>query len=197
VRALRRESLRRRRAAAVRVTRATIVVTPRVPTYANLRWLWLAVLVIVLDQLTKHLILASFRAGEELPLTPFASLVLAFNRGAAFSFLAGGGGWQRWFFAVIAVAACVAMLWFLRRGGRALFCAGLALIIGGALGNLFDRLTLGHVVDFVLLHWRGWYYPAFNVADSAITVGAVALIIDSFRERRPRDTSAGPGGRDR
>jgi signal peptidase II len=179
------------------VTRATIVVTPRVPTYANLRWLWLAVLVIVLDQLTKHLILASFRAGEELPLTPFASLVLAFNRGAAFSFLAGGGGWQRWFFAVIAVAACVAMLWFLRRGGRALFCAGLALIIGGALGNLFDRLTLGHVVDFVLLHWRGWYYPAFNVADSAITVGAVSLIIDSFRERRPRDTSAGPGGRDR
>jgi len=163
------------------VTRATIVVTPRVPTYANLRWLWLAVLVIVLDQLTKHLILASFRAGEELPLTPFASLVLAFNRGAAFSFLAGGGGWQRWFFAVIAVAACVAMLWFLRRGGRALFCAGLALIIGGALGNLFDRLTLGHVVDFVLLHWGGWYYPAFNVADSAITVGVALVLIRSFR----------------
>jgi signal peptidase II len=169
----------------------------RTPTSANLRWLWLAVLVIVLDQLTKHLILASFRVGEELPLTPFASLVLAFNRGAAFSFLADGGGWQRWFFALIAVAACIAMLWFLRRGGRALFCAGLALIIGGALGNLFDRLTLGHVVDFLLLHWRGWYYPAFNVADSAITIGAVALIIDSFRERRPREPSTGPRERDR
>lgn len=168
------------------MTRATAAVTQRAPTSANLRWLWLAVLVIVLDQLTKHLILASFRTGEELPLTPFASLVLAFNRGAAFSFLADGGGWQRWLFALIAVVACVAMLWFLRRGGRALFCAGLALIIGGALGNLFDRLTLGHVVDFLLLHWRGWYYPAFNVADSAITIGAVALIIDSFRERRPR-----------
>jgi signal peptidase II len=155
-----------------------------VPSTANWRWLWLSALVIVLDQLTKHWILAAFRPGEDLPLTPFASLVLAFNRGAAFSFLAGEDGWQRWMFALIAVAACVAMLWFLRRGGTALFCAGLALIIGGALGNLYDRLTLGHVVDFVLLHYREWYYPAFNVADSAITLGAAALIIDSFRERR-------------
>ncbi|HWD37137.1 MAG TPA: signal peptidase II [Casimicrobiaceae bacterium] len=157
----------------------------RVPTSANLRWLWLAVLVVALDQLTKHLIVASFRPGEELPLTPFASLILAFNRGAAFSFLAGETGWQRWLFAAIAVAACAVMAWLLARGGRALFCAGLALIIGGALGNLYDRLTLGHVVDFVLLHWRGWYYPAFNVADSAITIGAAALILDSFR--RPRE----------
>jgi signal peptidase II len=179
------------------VTRATGVVSQPAPASANLRWLWLAFLVIVLDQFTKHLMLASFRAGEELPLTPFASLVLAFNRGAAFSFLADGSGWQRWFFALVAVAACAAMLWFLRRGGRALFCAGLALIIGGALGNLFDRLTLGHVVDFLLLHWRTWYYPAFNVADTAITLGAVALIVDSFRERRPRERSAGASERDR
>ena len=161
------------------------IVAPQASKSANWRWLWLAVAVIALDQLSKHWIVASFRPGEELPLTPFASLVLAFNRGAAFSFLADGSGWQRWLFAVIAVVASVAMLWFLRRGGRALFCAGLALIIGGALGNLYDRITLGHVVDFVLLHWRGWYYPAFNVADSAITIGAAALIIDSFRERRP------------
>src|SRR6185312_9521127 len=158
---------------------SAIIVAPQASPSANWRWLWLAVAVIALDQLSKHWIVASFRPGEELPLTPFASLVLAFNRGAAFSFLADGSGWQRWLFAVIAVVASAAMLWFLRRGGRALFCAGLALIIGGALGNLFDRLTLG------------------NVADSAITVGAVALIIDSFRERRSRDTSAGPGGRDR
>ena len=165
---------------------------------ANWRWLWLTVAVIALDQASKHWIVASFREGEELRLTSFASLVLAFNRGAAFSFLAGGDGWQRWLFAVIAILASVAMLWFLRRGGRPLFCAGLALIIGGALGNLYDRITLGHVVDFVLLHWRGWYYPAFNVADSAITVGAAALILDSFRERRPRrasgdDDDADPG----
>ena len=165
----------------------------RVPTTANWRWLWLSLAVIVVDQATKHWILAAFRPGEELPLTPFTSLVLAFNRGAAFSFLAGEDGWQRWLFALIAVAACAAMLWLLWRGGRALFCAGLALIIGGALGNLYDRLTLGHVVDFVLLHYRGWYYPAFNVADSAITVGAVALIIDSFRERRSHDAARTPG----
>lgn len=167
------------------------------PSTARWRWLVLSVLVIVLDQLTKHWILASFRPGEDLPLTPFASLVLAFNRGAAFSFLAGEGGWQRWLFALVAIAACAVMLWLLRRGGRALFCAGLALIIGGALGNLYDRLTLGHVVDFLLLHYRGWYYPAFNVADSAITLGAAALILDSFRERRPRAPSASPDGGDR
>ena len=162
---------------------------------STLRWLWLSLAVIVVDQATKHWMLAAFRPGEDLPLTSFASLVLAFNRGAAFSFLAGEDGWQRWLFAVIAVAACVAMLWFLRRGGSALFCAGLALIIGGALGNLYDRITLGHVVDFLLLHYRGWYYPAFNVADSAITVGAAALIIDSFRERRADHRPDPPGER--
>ena len=111
--------------------------------------------------------------------------MLAFNKGAAFSFLAGEDGWQRWLFAAIAIAACVAMAWLLRRGGSALFCAGLALIIGGALGNLYDRLVLGHVVDFLLFHYRGWYFPAFNVADSAITIGAAALIVDSFLDRRP------------
>ena len=162
---------------------------------ANLRWLWVSLAVIVVDQATKHWMLASFRPGEDLPLTSFASLVLAFNPGAAFSFLAGEDGWQRWLFAVIAVAACGAMTWLLRRGGRTLFCAGLALIIGGALGNLYDRLTLGHVVDFMLLHYRGWYYPAFNVADSAITVGAAALIIDSFRERRATDRPEPAGDR--
>ena len=163
---------------------------------ANRRWLWLSLAVIVADQATKRLILASFRPGEDLPLTSFASLVLAFNRGAAFSFLAGADGWQRWLFALIAVAACAVMAWLLWRGGRALFCAGLALIIGGALGNLYDRMTLGHVVDFILLHYRGWYYPAFNVADSAITVGAAALILDAFRERRaaPRETTDGSRG---
>ena len=87
------------------------------------------------------------------------------------------------------------MAWLLRRGGSALFCAGLALIIGGALGNLFDRLTLGHVVDFLLFHYRGWYFPAFNVADSAITVGAAALILDSFRERRATDRPEPAGDR--
>lgn len=168
-------------------------VIPHASATSSWRWLWLSALVVVLDQVTKHWMLAAFRPGESLPLTPFASLVLAFNRGAAFSFLAGAGDWQRWLFAGVAIAACAAMLWLMRRGNRALFGAGLALIIGGALGNLYDRLTLGHVIDFLLLHYRDWYYPAFNVADSAITVGAAALILDGFRERRPRDASPAPG----
>jgi signal peptidase II len=148
------------------------------------RWLWLTVAVIVVDQLTKHAMLAAFRPGEQLPLTPFFSLILAFNTGAAFSFLASEGGWQRWLFMAIAIVASALMLWLLRRGDSRLYCAGLALIIGGAIGNVYDRIAIGHVVDFLLFHYRDWSYPAFNVADSAITVGAAALIFDSFRQRR-------------
>jgi len=146
-------------------------------------WLWLSVAVIVVDQLTKHAILAAFRPGEEKALLPVLSLVLAFNPGAAFSFLAGADGWQRWLFTGVALVACAFMLWMLRRGGSRWLCGGLALIIGGALGNLWDRLTIGTVVDFILVHYRGWTFPAFNVADSAITLGAVALILDGFRQR--------------
>jgi signal peptidase II len=147
------------------------------------RWLWLSAAVIVLDQATKHMILSAFRPGEERVLLPVLSLILAFNAGAAFSFLAGAAGWQRWLFAAVALAACALMLWLLRRGGSRWLCGGLALIIGGALGNLWDRLTIGTVVDFVLVHYGGWSFPAFNVADSAITVGAAALILDGFRQR--------------
>jgi len=154
------------------------------------RWLWLSLAVIVLDQATKAAMLAAFRPGEVVPFTPFFSLILTFNTGAAFSFLAGEAGWQRWLFAAIAVGACALMLWLLRRGGSRLYCAGLALIVGGALGNLYDRIVLGHVVDFLLFHWREWHYPAFNVADSAITCGAAALILDSFRQRRDHAPAA-------
>ncbi len=136
--------------------------------------------------------LASFHPGDQLALTPFASLVLAFNTGAAFSFLAGADGWQRWLFTAIALAAAVVIVWLLRRGGDRVYLAGLALILGGALGNLYDRLTIGTVVDFLLLHYRGWAWPAFNVADSAITVGAALLIVDSFRTRRRDEPSALP-----
>ena len=155
------------------------------------RWLALAIVVIVADQLTKVAVLSAFRPGDELPLLPFLSFVLTFNRGAAFSFLAGADGWQRWLFATIAVAAAVFIVWLLKRGGSRLYCLGLALILGGAIGNLIDRLWLGQVVDFVLVHWRGWTYPAFNVADSAITIGAALLIVDSFRQRRA-DAAAAP-----
>ena len=148
------------------------------------RWLGVSLTIIVADQVTKALILAAFHPGEQRAVTSFFSLALAFNPGAAFSFLAAEDGWQRWMFALIAVVAAGVILWLLKRGGSALFCLGLALILGGALGNLWDRLTIGKVVDFLLFHYSGWAYPAFNVADSAITVGAGLLIIDSFRQRR-------------
>jgi signal peptidase II len=148
------------------------------------KWLILAAVVIVADQFTKSLIVASFTRGETLPVTGFMSLVLAYNSGAAFSFLAGAPGWQRWFFATIAILASAFLVFMLKRGGSRMLCAGLALILGGALGNLWDRIAIGKVVDFLLFHYGGWSWPAFNVADSAITVGAALLILDSFRQRR-------------
>ena len=150
------------------------------------RWLLVSFAVIALDASTKGAMQAALRPGEERPVTSFFSLVLTYNTGAAFSFLAGADGWQRWLFAAIAVAASLLIVWLLRRGGDALYCLGLALIMGGALGNLCDRLALGKVVDFLLFHYERWSYPAFNVADSAITVGAALLILDSFVGRRSR-----------
>ena len=153
------------------------------------RWLGVSLAVIVADQATKAAIHAALGPGEQIVVTGFFSLVLAYNTGAAFSFLAGADGWQRWLFAVIAVVASVVIVWLLRRGGSKAFCLGLALILGGALGNLWDRLALGKVVDFLLFHYAGWAYPAFNVADSAITVGAGLLILDSFRHGKPDDAT--------
>lgn len=156
------------------------------------RWLALSLTVVVLDQATKSWVLAHFRPGETLELLPVLSLVLAFNSGAAFSFLAGAGGWQRWLFVGLALAATVMIVWMLRRGGRAIYATGLALILGGAVGNVWDRLALGKVVDFVLVHYAGWHFPAFNVADSAITVGAALLILESFMHR---ENAGHAGGR--
>jgi signal peptidase II len=151
------------------------------------KWLLLAAAVIVADQYTKALVVAAFARGETMVVTGFMSLVLAYNSGAAFSFLAGAPGWQRWFFATIAALASVFLVYMLRRGGSRMLCAGLALILGGALGNLWDRIAIGKVVDFLLFHYGGWSWPAFNVADSAITVGATLLILDSFQHRRVDD----------
>jgi signal peptidase II len=148
-------------------------------------WLLVAAVVAVLDQTTKLLVQAHIRPGEVVYLLPFLDLVLVFNRGAAFSFLAGASGWQREFFIAVAIGASALIVYLLRRhADERLFCAGLALILGGALGNLWDRVALGHVVDFVLLHAYGWHWPAFNVADSAITVGAGTLIWDGVFTKR-------------
>ena len=150
----------------------------------SLVWLVLSAAVLAADQLAKAALIATFHPGPERVVTPFFSLVLTFNTGAAFSFLRDAGDWARHLISGVAVAASILIVWLLGRGGNRWYCAGLALILGGALGNLWDRLTLGRVVDFLLFHWERWYYPAFNVADSAITVGAALLIFDSFRRRR-------------
>lgn len=147
------------------------------------KWLSLSAIIVVLDLYTKHLVLQAFAFGEHLPITSFFDLVRYHNEGAAFSFLAGAGGWQRFFFSGIAIIASVVIIYLLRKHKtEKLFCFALALVLGGALGNLYDRLTLGYVVDFLLFHYQTWYWPAFNVADSAICVGVALLLIDSFKK---------------
>jgi len=150
-----------------------------------LRWFVLAAAVIALDLATKIAVLKLFVPGESLALAPFFNLVLVFNTGAAFSFLAGAEGWQTLLFAAIAVAAAIVIsVLILKNRQNNLLCAGLALILGGALGNLYDRLVYGKVVDFLDFHMAGWHWPAFNVADSAITVGAAILIAESFLQKK-------------
>ena len=145
-------------------------------------WLAIAALVVITDQASKSAISASLRLGEIREITGFFNLVLAHNRGAAFSFLSDAGGWQRLLFIGIAVAATAFIVVMLaRHSSERLFSVGLALILGGALGNLWDRIALGHVVDFLDFHALGWHFWAFNLADSAITVGAGLLILDSLR----------------
>jgi signal peptidase II len=150
------------------------------------RWLWLAAAIVAVDQLSKLAILRSFSFGERLAVVPgLFDLTLVYNRGAAFSFLAGASGWQRWFFTGLGVAAAIFIVWLLaRHGTQRLFSFALALILGGAIGNVIDRVARGQVVDFLLVYWQRWHWPAFNVADSAITVGAVLLIVDEFRRVR-------------
>jgi signal peptidase II len=153
---------------------------PAQPGWA--RWLAVSAVIIAADLATKAWVSAAFRYGEVREVTPFFNLVLAHNTGAAFSFLAGAGGWQRWFFTAIAFAISAAIVVILRgHAGNRLFALALALVLGGALGNLHDRVTLGYVVDFVQLHAAGYYWPAFNVADSAICVGVGLLLWDGLR----------------
>jgi len=154
-------------------------------------WTWfaLAAAIVLADRVSKWVVLAHFVPGERLEVTGYFNLTLVFNRGAAFSFLAEAGGWQTPLFATVAiVAALVVSVMIVRSPERRLLCTGLALILGGALGNLVDRLLYGHVVDFVDLHVMGWHWPAFNVADSGITVGAGLVILEGFLYRE----DAGP-----
>ncbi|MFV0680931.1 signal peptidase II [Ottowia sp.] len=155
-------------------------------------WLALAALVVVLDQLTKWSILARYQLGDSTTITHFFNIVRAHNTGAAFSFLASAGGWQRWFFTVLGLAASAFIVWLLHaHAGQKLFAFALSMILGGAIGNVIDRSVHGYVVDFLDFHWsflsplfyRG-HFPAFNLADSAITLGAICLIVDELRRVR-------------
>ena len=150
-------------------------------------WQWLAIslVVILLDLYTKHLIQQSFMLGDKVFITSFFDLVRYHNEGAAFSFLADAGGWQKWFFTTVSIVASVFILYLLNKHQQEkLFSLGLALVLGGAIGNLYDRVTLGYVVDFLSFHLNDLYWPAFNVADSAITVGVGILLLDSFKPKQ-------------
>jgi signal peptidase II len=145
------------------------------------RWLWLAGLLIVLDQLSKLGFDSQLKYGERMHVLPFFDFTLLYNSGAAFSFLADEAGWQRWFFTALAVAASVFIIWMMGKNTRQhRMMLALALILGGAIGNVIDRIAYGHVVDFLLFYWRDWYYPAFNIADICITLGAMLLILDEL-----------------
>ena len=154
------------------------------------RWLAISMVVLLLDQVTKYAITASFQYNESKVILPFFNLVLAYNTGAAFSFLAGASGWQREFFIGVTVVISSVLLWMLKKNhSNRMLATALALVLGGAFGNLVDRVLHGHVVDFIQLHAMGYAWPAFNVADSAICVGAALLIWDSFRKPVESDAS--------
>jgi signal peptidase II len=152
-----------------------------------LRWLWFSLLIIVLDQVTKQLIEASFMVYETLSVLPFFNLTLAYNEGAAFSFLSDQGGWQRWFFALMASGVTIVLVvWLSRLRGEKVLALSLALVIGGAVGNLIDRLLFGHVIDFLDFFYGQYHWPAFNVADIAISIGVALLFIDALLGREVR-----------
>lgn len=152
------------------------------PSTSLTPWLGIATIIILIDQITKVTITKLFTYGESLPVTSFFNLVLAHNKGAAFSFLAAEGGWQRYLFTGIAIAAAVFIIYLLKRhAGQRLFCWALAMILGGAIGNLIDRVLYGHVIDFLDFYVGKWHWPAFNVADMAIVGGAGLFILDELR----------------
>ncbi|MGI4839184.1 MAG: signal peptidase II [Janthinobacterium lividum] len=155
--------------------------------FGRLGWLWISVLVFIVDQASKYYFEHSLDLYQQIVVIPnYFSWMLAYNTGAAFSFLADGGGWQRWLFAMIAVVVSAVLIVWLKRLGRndTWLAVALALVLGGALGNLYDRIVLGHVIDFIFVHWHEHGFPAFNVADSGITVGAIMLALDMFKTKK-------------
>jgi len=172
-----------------------------VPRHPPVRWVYLGLLVVIADQFSKLIVLYYLRPYARVEVLPVLNITLLFNRGAAFSFLAGANGWQQWFFVVLALVFTAAILVWLRRlpaRGHAWLAAGLSLILGGALGNAIDRVWHSHVIDFVQVHWHHvWYFPAFNVADSAITIGAIIAVAEAlFGRSGARRRDDGDSGAD-
>ena len=158
----------------------------KVFTDTGLRWLWLTLLCLIVDQITKQWVVGSFNLYESVNILPFFNLTYVHNLGAAFSFLADQGGWQRWFFtATAAIASVVFVVWLAKTPkSQTLLSIAFALILSGAMGNLIDRVLFGYVIDFLHFHWAGYNFPAFNVADSMIFIGAALMILDSFGEEK-------------
>ncbi|MBX9753600.1 MAG: signal peptidase II [Pseudomonadaceae bacterium] len=161
--------------------------------FGRLAWLWLSVVVLLLDQLSKVYFEGTLSLYQQIVVIPdYFSWTLAYNTGAAFSFLAEAAGWQRWFFAAIALVVSVVLVVWLKRlkAHETWLAVALALVLGGAIGNLFDRVAYGHVIDFILVHWQNrWYFPAFNLADSPITLGAILLALDMFKTQKSAELS--------
>jgi signal peptidase II len=156
-----------------------------------LRYLAIATIVLLLDQLSKWSALSSLQLGIPEPVLPFLNWLLLLNPGAAFSFLAQGSGWQRWFFTILGLIACIYIVWLLRKNqSDKLLCVALSLVLGGALGNVLDRLMYGAVVDFIDLHYANWHWPAFNIADSAICIGAVLIIFGELHKSFGKSTQS-------
>jgi len=163
------------------------------PTRGGSNWLWLSFFVVILDQATKALVISTVKLQDSIALLPILDIVYLENTGAAFSILAQASGWQRWFFITLALVVSVTLMIWLRRirSDQTILAIGLSLVLGGALGNVIDRVMHGYVVDFIYFNWRTWDFPAFNIADTAISIGAACLLIDAFlesgHERRPAD----------
>lgn len=169
----------------------------RIKTRLPMNWYRLAIIVVLIDQLVKRWASDRFEFGEPLQLLPVLDLTLAHNTGAAFSFLHDAGGWQRWLFTGIAgVVGGGIAIWMARlKPNQSLLLGSLALVLGGAIGNLIDRMRLGYVVDFISVHWQDHYFPAFNIADSAITIGAILLILDMYLHPHHHNSSSGEGAK--
>lgn len=159
---------------------------------SGLVWLWLSLLLLAVDQATKMIVVNTMSYRESIDILPVFNFTYVHNYGAAFSFLSDAGGWQRWFLSAIAIAISVLLTWWLKRlpATNKILCCAYSLVLAGAIGNLYDRIVYGYVIDFLHVHYNDWHFPAFNIADSAICIGAALLLFDAFTGESPKEQKA-------